>query len=849
MKSTRGRYNMDNKYPHKKKVKLPISGEVVRMTLHDPASVVQALLTDPRLEDSDFCFHGDNPLAPPPEHHTIIRDINTGMACRRTYQQIIDKDPTKRQQLFPMILYLDGSSMTHFKDFEVTQLKVSSATFTREARLKDHTWRTLGYIEKVHKSGGLGRAIWEEAEHMESEGVRSGDDDGESTLHELEGIGNEPLQDLHAQLKVILEQMNPLFERGFLWDQKFKGKLYRNIHYRPFVVMVRCDNKEAMALCGQFGNLSNTEQLCRMCHVPVQEADDHLHEPKYKTQPQISRLVERRDMDGLREISQHYLLNAFHDVPFHVANKRGIHGACPVDMLHTVLLGLFKYVRDVFFANVGAKSMPAKYINGLSKECAKCFSRQSDKKLPPMRFSKGIQEGMLMGKEYRGVLLLILVMVKSEAGCRILRRTRRGEFKTKESIDDWALLLEQLLLMDAYLNVPEMEVRDLKRLQKGIRHTMYLTRVVANRVKGMGLKLLKFHSLLHVVDNIALYGVPLECDTSANESHHKPTKQAAKLTQMIHDTFNLQTGTRLIDFEMVDFARCEMEDGKVPWQYYQGLKEEDQEVEASDSAESTIGEEEPETEPKDAMIQVYLNDQTNEVEFKMVSRSRHKEKTQMHPQLLEFLWDLQELLHLELRGQPLRIYTRIVRGGNSFRGHPNYRGKGPWRDWVWVDYGKDGTFPCQIRCFAVVPPIEGGRRLYSGGIRLQEGVFAVVESGKILEEDNWDLDILTPFEKDVGLDAEGNILLNNQGNIAERMFYLADTNAFKAPCCVVPDIEGPKNRYFVVTSREEWPDIFLEWLHDIKDKDLDMNIVVPSSEEEDIASNEEEEEDAIEVYH
>ena len=126
---------------------------------------------------------------------------------------------------------------------------------------------------------------------------------------------------------------------------------------------------------------------------------------------------------------------------------------------------------------------------------------------------------------------------------------------------------------------------------------MCLTRMVAQRAEGMGLKLLKFHSLLHVVDNIALYGVPLECDTSANESHHKPTKQAAKLTQMIHETFNLQTGTRLIDFEMVDYARCEMEDGKVPWQYYQGLKEEGQEVEASNSDESTIDEEEAETKP------------------------------------------------------------------------------------------------------------------------------------------------------------------------------------------------------------------------------------------------------------
>ena len=74
-----------------------------------------------------------------------------------------------------------------------------------------------------------------------------------------EGIGKEALQDLHTQLVVTLEQMDPLFERGFLWDQRFKGMLHREIHCHVCVVMVRCDNKDAMALCGQFGQLSNEE--------------------------------------------------------------------------------------------------------------------------------------------------------------------------------------------------------------------------------------------------------------------------------------------------------------------------------------------------------------------------------------------------------------------------------------------------------------------------------------------------------------------------------------------------------------------------------------------------------------
>ena len=235
MKDVRSRHNMDNKYPHQQKVKLPISGEIVRLTLHEPGSVLQALLTDPRIQDSDYCFFDDNPLAPPPKKQTNLRDVVTGKAHRSTYQLEIDQDPLKRQQLLPIIIYMDGSAITHFKDFEVTQVKISLGIFTREARLKGYTWRTLGYVEKVHQSGGIGREIWEESQHMETEGVRPGADDGSSVAVELEGVGKEKLQDLHAQVRAILDPCYPLFERGFLWDMRYRNVLYRDIHYKMYV--------------------------------------------------------------------------------------------------------------------------------------------------------------------------------------------------------------------------------------------------------------------------------------------------------------------------------------------------------------------------------------------------------------------------------------------------------------------------------------------------------------------------------------------------------------------------------------------------------------------------------------
>ena len=54
---------------------------------------------------------------------------------------------------------------------------------------------------------------------------------------------------------------------------------------------------------------------------------------------------------------------------------------------------------------------------------------------------------------------------------------------------------------------------------------------VAQRSKGMGLKLTKFHMILHTWEDTIQFGVPLEFDTSANESMHKPSKKASKMTQ------------------------------------------------------------------------------------------------------------------------------------------------------------------------------------------------------------------------------------------------------------------------------------------------------------------------------
>ena len=453
-----------------------------------------------------------------------------------------------------------------------------------------------------------------------------------------------------------------------------------------------------------------------------------------------------------------------------------------------------------------------------------------------------------MAKDYRGVLLIILAICRSTKGRKILRKQKA--FKETSTLDDWILLVESMLEWESYLNEPRMEKKDVVRLEKKHRYIMYLMRKVAQRTKGMGLKLLKFHTILHIWEDILQFGVPLEYDTSANESMHKPSKKASKMTQKAADTFNYQTANRLVEFNLLDLAMAEIEEGKKMWEYYERMEEPEEELEEPEAPIST----------GETGIKVFWDEKDGEPSFSMETRSKFWAATTWNTDIVTFLLELQDKIQAwQGNGeQPLPIYTCHRRNGQVFRGHPNYRGKGPWKDWVWIDWGSGyGRLPGHIWCFVQLKSMPTGRDTIShGGIALKDGVFAVVETSKLdvgstksahgnekdddssTEEEEQDLvksDLLIPFLKEVELGG------GRKGNVVKRVFYLADTEAFSDPCCMIPDLGGPSNRYFVVKPRNEWAGEFLRWVRDPHNLDVMDDLDPVESEDDEIMEAMEEE--------
>ena len=803
------RYNLTKMIPTIVTIKLPSSKAVASIPMCDAKDCIVSLLTDPRFSAEDYLFFNNDPLSKPPENLLHLGDLNTGDAYLKTYERRITKS---NQVLLAVPFYIDGANTGQFTDLPITALKLSLGIHNRKARDRPEAWRCLGFLPTVRSDRARGKRLFRESGHMDSqdtglldgEGLWDNEDDDNSDEEATDGDLAVKAQDFHTMLSTILESFVELQRTGFVWDLAYKGKVYKNIEFVIFVPFVKCDTEEADILCGKYTcRTGNVKHVCRYCHCPVTEADNPRANHKLKTKAEIEKLVRHGDVEGLKRISQQNIENAWYDVAFHDANNAGIHGACPSEKLHAILLGIFKYLREIFFTDMGKSSTLAEEINGLATMYGKLLSRQSERDLPNTNFAKGIQKGKLMARDYRGVLLIMATVLRSTLGRKLLKK--RKKFGGDQGLKDWILLVELMLEWEAYLGEKKMQRSHVRRLSKKHRFLMYIMTCVARRATGMGLKVMKFHAILHIVHDILLFGVPSETDTGSNESHHKDSKKAAKLTQRKESTFIEQTAIRLVEYLCIELGMEEIVNDRCLWEYFDCDNDAEREDTDTDSEDSEV-----ETRTGGTGIQVYRDEEDGTPCFWMRTRSKRcQDETLWDPEIVAFLCDLQDKVATHLPVPYLPIYTQHWRGDVPFYGHPNFRSTGtPWKDWALIDWGSGwGTLPSHIWCFVELFNMPMGvEKIKFGGIILQDGVYAVVEVGNYVPapDEAFMSDLFVPLEVEVGE--------MNEEEVVNRKFYLANVDAIVGPCCVVPNIGGANNAYLQVKRRQDWANLFVSWL-------------------------------------
>jgi hypothetical protein len=923
MKKLKTRYNMDKKYAVPHPITLPHTKTKVTIWKKFARDNVMSLLTDPRWKDSDWLYFDEDPFAVPPRNCPFLEDLNTGEAFLATHRQLITKP---NQILVAIPLYIDGAVTGQYDKLQVTALKMTLGILNRRARDREYAWRTLGYVPNYSKSNSRGKKMLVESGHVAAsemyvDGLSDDEEGADGTVEDEV----DKAADYHAILAVLLESLFALIAEGMIVDIYYKKRLYKDCELVFFVPFVKCDGDEADKLCCSYrSRTKGVKQLCRYCQCPCELTDDPLADFPMKTEPMLKRLFEAKKAEKLKDLSQIGIKNAFHGLRFGLHNDRGIHGACPWELLHAILLGIFKYTRDCFFSQMGASSATAAEINALAEILGALFARQSDRNKPRTKFGNGIMKGKLMAKEFTGVLLIIAAILRCEKGQSILRSARKRNFKKNWLIKDWILLVETLLQWESYLTLAVHQKKHVRRLKTKHRFLMFLLKKVGNRVKGMGFKVMKFHAILHLAFDILMFGVPMNVDTGSNESHHKTTKVAAKLTQKDIKSFEKQTSNRCDDFHVLDLAMEEIH-GRPLWDYFNGYlhnekvekelgittggmkmvvseivysdkdedeaqdgKDEDDEDDdeaqdgededeedmgeetESEEDEAQVGEdedeedmdEEAESEEDEAEVGEDENAEDGApaqprkdrptVEYEILTRMKNKEDVRVEFELLEFVLQVQKDLAQWI--QVLPIYAEHSRFGQIFRSHPNYLGKGPWRDWVMVLW-EEGERPAKIWGYLDLSAIPEGTQvsmtesITAGTKTVEKGVYAIVESGCWIHED---MEEVVEGEEPRGPDP--NLItselfaefiletakIKEDGEVEARMFFLVDVECFVRPMVVIPNIGSlPKCKFFDMAPKNTWAEMFEDWLD--MDHKFDSMEMAPTEEE-----GEEESVDAME---
>jgi hypothetical protein len=145
------------------------------------------------------------------------------------------------------------------------------------------------------------------------------------------------------------------------------------------------------------------------------------HPPKTKI------LIEDNDLEGLKSISQHPIVNAFYCGICLGGNPRGIRGMTPGEPLQVLESSLFKIVIEGLCVNPGYKPKPQSYLKILQEldvwaRCVgKCLGQQSDWNLPSTYFPNGVTGGTkLAGHKMPGVLLVLLMLCKMKETITLL---------------------------------------------------------------------------------------------------------------------------------------------------------------------------------------------------------------------------------------------------------------------------------------------------------------------------------------------------------------------------------------------------------------------------------------------
>jgi hypothetical protein len=556
------------------KILLPRCRKNIDITSMSYLGNLYSILTNQNLvNDNTLLLNGPTPYDDPSlgQEDYEIDDFNTGTRYVKAWKHM------KRHEIdFPLgdVFFVDKSVYDRNDRLTAEPVNHTNSLMRCVARNQDSAWSSLGSIPP-NKNHGHFRA-------------------------------SDKIVDYHACLSFLLsEYMAQQKDRaGILWPLSYQGKMFM-VRFRPYVLACLGDTPGQNVMTGK---ISGTNRLCRYCDIEKHCLSDPFAEFKHMTlkwQQEIqSKGSERRtqcyyhvdviwnklnfgnDPRGIhanvpgeilhvfqkgfyirlaeclatvpclsmkaRKIDRRLLIlneneeraNSTTNKATSKATTRKTAAKKTKPMTAKAILESDLIKKGVFGGAFGKMVDVISVIVGLQ------LSRQSDRNICRVNFPRGIMSRTkTTASEQQGLTFLMNVILCStwaahEGGLR----DRLGDERTGGFIQ----VMENLLCLEELLKIhPGKSTRclmksDLKAVASYTRYIMYKMTDVAHRKTGFGFNLIKFHLLVHMVDDdIKKYGLPRNVSGSAGESQFKKNfKLPATTTQKREQLFDQQVAER-----------------------------------------------------------------------------------------------------------------------------------------------------------------------------------------------------------------------------------------------------------------------------------------------------------------
>ena len=461
-------------------------------------------------------------------------DFDTSEYYRKTAFKIRDGGTTHLE--VPIVLYMDETNLDSYSKLTLHPVTMTFMMYNRQTRNLERAWRTLGYMPNLQGMTGT--------KSMSSESK---------------------LSDYHFVLKFILsgiENLQDCRSDGFHWKFQFPeypGKTYERTLHFPLGLVIG-DGKGSDTSCGKYQSRNKVTHICRDCNVLFQDSD----KPDATCSFHKMKVLLSKNKEDMNNLSYHKIepFHAFESIEFG-ENPYGIMGCTPPDNCHQINKGIIERLPEIFLARCTKKMVEV--IDVHSAFIAKNMKRQSDRSVPSLSpFRHGLSEvAKLTSNENIGrVFVMYLVLLTRDFEDVIVSKKGRKYDKntpaiiiSQEEYNKWIVVFEETLILYAWAYLDEhpkavFQGGKNSAVNERMKHFMRIFSETASRRTGTGLKLMKFHQLLHLWLVCRMFGVLPNVDSARNESHHRKKKSIAAKTQCRFEVLDEQTAVNEFYFNL-----------------------------------------------------------------------------------------------------------------------------------------------------------------------------------------------------------------------------------------------------------------------------------------------------------